>query len=67
MHRLRSLKALLGVREAAQQAYSRAWVEQDKLQFQAKQWRDKLREDKAASLEPKIAEAVGLMKRLKER
>jgi hypothetical protein len=67
VHRLRSLKAVLAVREAAQQAYSRAWVAQDKLMFQAKQWRERLREDKAAQLEPKIAEAVGLMKRMKER
>jgi hypothetical protein len=67
VHRLRSLRSLISVREAAQQAYSRAWIEQDKLQFQAKQFRDKLREDKASQLEPKIAEAVGMMKRLKER
>lgn len=67
LHRLRSLRAVLSVRDAAQGAYSRAWVEQDKLQFQAKQWQDKLRQDKASALEPKIAEAVGLMKRLKER
>jgi hypothetical protein len=46
IHRLRSLKALLSVRDAAQAAYSRAWVAQDKLHFQAKQFRDKGRNDK---------------------
>jgi len=67
IHRLRSLKALLAVRDAAQAAYSRAWVAQDKLHFQAKQFRDKGRNDKSDQLEPKIAEAVGLCKRMKER
>ena len=46
IHRLRSLKALLQVRDSAQAAYSRAWVAQDKLHFQAKQFRDKGRNDK---------------------
>lgn len=67
IHRLRSLKALLAVRDAAQAAYSRAWVAQDKLHFQAKQFRDKGRQDRADPLMPKIAEAVGIMKRMKER
>jgi hypothetical protein len=67
IHRVRSMKALLAVRDAAQKAYSAAWVAQDKLHFQQKQFRDKAREDKALALEPKIAEAVGLMKRMKER
>ena len=105
IHRLRSLKALLAVRDAAQGAYSRAWVAQDKLHFTAKQFRDKGRNDKVRDteerpvcvarvpidaaarvrddagaprpcphfdvqsdqLEPKIAEAVGICKRMKER
>ena len=46
IHRLRSLKALLQVREAAQAAYSRAWVAQDKLHFTDKQFREKGRNDK---------------------
>lgn len=66
-HRLRSLRSLLAVREAAQHEYSRCWVTQDKLHFQAKQWKDKGRADKADQLELKIQEAVGLMKRAKER
>ena len=56
-----------GVREAAKKAYSAAWFAQDKLQFQAKQWRDKGRADKADAMEPKIAEAVATLKRMKVR
>lgn len=67
VHRLRGLKALLAVRAGAQDAYSKAWVNQDKLQFQAKQFREKARPDKADALEPKIAEAVGIMRRMRER
>jgi PX domain len=67
IHRIRSLKALLKVRSNAQASYSAAWVAQDKLHFQQKQFNDKGRGDKAAMLEPKIAEAVGIMKRMKER
>lgn len=67
IHRLRSLKALIAVRTAAEGAYQRAWVAQDKLEFQAKQFRDKGRQDRADPLMPKIAEAVGIMKRMKER
>jgi hypothetical protein len=37
VHRIRSLKALLAVREAAQADYTRSWVAQDKLNFQVKQ------------------------------
>ena len=67
IHRIRSLKALVAVRVAAEGAYSRAWVAQDKLEYQAKQFRDKGRQDRADPLLPKIAEAVGIMKRMKER
>ena len=66
-HRLRSLRALLTVRENAQGEYGRAWTKQDQLHFQQKQFNDKQRLDKAMQLEPKIAEAVGQMKRAKER
>ena len=66
-HRLRSLRALLTVRENAQGEYGRAWTKQDQLHFQQKQFNDKQRVDKAMQLEPKIAEAVGQMKRAKER
>lgn len=59
--------ATAGVREAAKKAYSAAWFAQDKLQFQAKQWRDKGRADKADAMEPKIAEAVATLKRMKVR
>jgi len=62
-HRLRSLRALLAVREAAQADYGKAWVKQDQLHFQKKQFDDKGRADKSVVLEPKIAEAVGAMKR----
>jgi hypothetical protein len=66
-HRLRSLRALLTVREQAQSEYGKAWVKQDRLHFEAKSFADKGRQDQAVKLEPKIAEAVGLMKRAKER
>ena len=67
IHRIRSLKSLIAVRAAAEGAYSRAWVAQDKLEFQAKGFREKGRQDRADALQPKIAEAVGIMKRMKER
>jgi hypothetical protein len=67
VHRIRSLMGLLAVREQAQKNYNAAWLKQEKLKFEAKQFRDKLREDKAVLLEPKIAEAEGAMKRLKDR
>lgn len=67
VHRVRGLKALLEVREAAQKEYSAAWVAQDKLQFQEKKLREQGRADKADAMAPKVAEAVGLMKRMKER
>lgn len=66
-HRLRSLKALLTVRDAAQKAYGAAWTNQDRMHFQMKQWREKGREDKALQLEGKVAESVAMMKRMKER
>jgi hypothetical protein len=67
IHRLRSLKSLLAVRELAKKAYTNAWFAQDKLQYSAKQWRDKGRADKADQLEPKIAEAMATLKRMKVR
>jgi hypothetical protein len=67
IHRVRGLKSLLDVRESAQKEYSAAWVAQDKLAFQEKQFREKGRPDKADALTPKVAEAVGIMKRMKER
>lgn len=67
VHRVRGLKTLLEVRDAAQKDYSAAWMNQDKLAFQEKQFREKGRPDKADALAPKVAEAVGGMKRMKER
>lgn len=67
IHRVRGLKALLEVREAAQREYAAAWQAQDKLNFQEKSLRDKGQAPKADALAPKVAEAVAGMKRLKER
>jgi hypothetical protein len=67
IHRVRGLKALLEVREAAQREYSAAWQAQDKLAFQEKAFREKGRPDKADALQPKVAEAVAGMRRMKER
>lgn len=67
LQRIRSLKDLLALREVAHNDYTKAWVAQDKVSYQCKQFREKGREDKAAALEPKLAEAIGTMKLLKGR
>ena len=67
VHRVRGLKTLLEVRDAAQKDYSAAWLAQDKAAFTEKQFREKGRPDKADAMAPKVAEAVTLMKRMKER
>jgi len=65
--RVRGLKALLDVRDAAQREFAAAWTAHDKLTFQDKSFRDKGRADKADAMAPKIAEAKALMTRMKER
>jgi len=67
LHRLKSLKALMAQREAAQNEYGKAWMKQDRLHAEQKQWREKGREDRAVALESKTAEAVQEMKGRKER
>lgn len=67
IHRIRGLKQLLQLREDAQQAYAISWTAHDKLSYQGKQFRDRGRADKADALEPKIAEAAGVMRNMKDR
>jgi len=67
VHRVRGIRALLDVREAAQKEYAAAWQGQDRLAFQEKAARDKGRGADADKLAVKVAEAVQLMKRMKER
>jgi hypothetical protein len=67
VHRVRGVRALLDVREAAQKEYAAAWQAQDRLAFQEKAARDKGRQMDADKLAPKVAEAMQAMKRMKER
>jgi hypothetical protein len=67
VHRVRGVRALLDVREAAQKEYAAAWQNQDRLAFQERAARDKGRQMDADKLAPKVAEAMQTMKRMKER
>jgi len=55
------------VRGAAQAEYSAAWTAQDKLKFQQAQLREKGQIPKADAMEAKVAEAIALSRRMKER